>query len=320
MPQAPQTPQVSQAKPLPQTRRRRVTQSRKEAIDCYVFMSPAILGLIFFTLGSIVASAYISFTEYDILGSPEWTGLRNYMELIGDPFFWHSLKVTVIYSVVSVPLGLVVSLALAMLLNQSLKGIYLFRTIYYLPAVISGVAVALLWKWIFNPDFGLMNWFLNLLGIEGPKWLYDEAWALPALIVMSLWGVGSGMLIYLAGLQGIPSELYEAAEIDGAGRWRKFANVTVPMLSPVIFFNLVMGIIGSLQIFTEGYVMTAGGPNNATLFSVLYLYRNAFDYLQMGYASAIAWVLFLIIMLLTLIVFKSSPLWVFYEEQRRRTR
>jgi multiple sugar transport system permease protein len=305
---------------VPQPRRRRLTQSRKEAIDCYVFMSPAIIGLLVFTLGPILASAYISFTDYDILGSPVWVGLENYIKLFHDPFFWQSIKVTVIYSVVSVPLGLVVSLALAMLLNRSLKGIYLFRTIFYLPAVISGVAVSLLWKWIFNPDFGLMNYFLAFLGIDGPKWLFDENWALPALIVMSLWGVGGGMLIYLAGLQGIPTELYEAAEIDGANRWRKFISVTIPMLSPVIFFNLVMGIIGSLQIFTEGYVMTAGGPNNSTLFSVLYLYRNAFDYLQMGYASAIAWVLFLIILLLTLAVFKSSPLWVFYEEQRRNPR
>lgn len=309
-----QTPLIAQTRP----RRRWLTQSRKEAIDCYVFMSPAILGMLIFTLGPIVFSAYISFTEYDILGSPIWIGIDNYVQLFNDPLFWHSLKITVTYSVVSVPLGLVVSLALAMLLNQHLKGIYLFRTIYYLPAVISGVAVSLLWKWIFNPDFGLMNWFLRLIGIEGPKWLFDESWALSAIIIMSLWGVGGGMLIYLAGLQGIPTELYEAAEIDGATWWRRFVNVTIPMLSPVIFFNLVMGIIGSLQIFTEGYVMTGGGPNNSTLFSVLYLYRNAFDYLQMGYASAFAWVLFLIILLLTLAVFKSSPLWVFYEEQRRR--
>jgi multiple sugar transport system permease protein len=169
---------------------------------------------------------------------------------------------------------------------------------------------------VFNPEFGLLNWFLGLFGIDGPAWIFHEDWALPSLILMSLWSVGGSMLIYLAGLQGIPTELYEAAEIDGANRFRKFLSITIPMLSPVIFFNLVMGIIGSIQVFTEGYVMTAGGPNNSTLFAVLYLYRQAFNYFSMGYASAFAWVLFLVILLLTLLVFRSSPMWVFYEEQK----
>ncbi|HZG77274.1 MAG TPA: sugar ABC transporter permease [Paenibacillus sp.] len=299
-----------------QTRSRKLTRAAKEAIDFYVFMSPAIIGLIVFTLGPILFSAYISFTDYDILSSPVWVGFQNYAELFQDKFFWHSMKITFIYAGISVPLGLVVALLLAMLLNQSLKGIYLFRVIYYLPAVISGVAVALLWKWVFNPEFGLLNWFLGLFGIDGPAWIFSEDWALPSLILMSLWSVGGSMLIYLAGLQGIPTELYEAAEIDGANRFRKFVSVTIPMLSPVIFFNLVMGIIGSIQVFTEGYVMTAGGPNNSTLFAVLYLYRQAFNYFSMGYASAFAWVLFLVILLLTLLVFRSSPMWVFYEEQK----
>jgi multiple sugar transport system permease protein len=218
------------------------TYSKREMIDCYIFMAPAILGLLFFMVGPIIASAFISFTEYDILGSPKWIGFENYEKLMADPLFWKSLKTTLIYAFVSVPLGLIVSLLLALLLNQHLKGIFIFRTIYYLPAVMSGVAVALLWKWIFNPDFGLLNWFLSLFGVEGPKWLFSEQWALPAIIIMSLWGVGGSMLIYLAGLQGIPSELYEAAEIDGAGNWKQFIHVTVPMLSPVIFFNLVIGV------------------------------------------------------------------------------
>lgn len=296
--------------------RKWLTQTRREALDCYIFMSPVIFGLLVFMLGPIIVSAYISFTDYDILGSPLWVGLDNYKKLFYDPLFWKSLKVTMVYAVVSVPLGLIVSLFLAILLNHNLKGIFIFRTIYYLPAVISGVAVALLWKWIFNPDFGILNWFLDQFGIVGPKWLFDENWALPAIIIMSFWGVGGGMLIYLAGLQSIPSELYEAAEIDGANKWKQFLNVTIPMLSPVIFFNLIMGIIGAIQVFTEGYVMTGGGPNNATLFSVLYLYRSAFDYLQMGYASALAWVLFIILLFFTLIVFKSSPMWVYYEGNR----
>lgn len=299
-------------------RSRKLSRTQKESVEAYIFMSPVIIGLLVFTLGPILFSAYISFTNYDILGTTEWIGLENFQNLFVDPFFWISLKVTFTYAFVSVPLGLVISLLLAMLLNQNLKGIYVIRTIYYLPVVISGVAVSLLWKWIFNPEFGLMNFFLGLIGIDGPNWLYSENWALPSVIIMSLWSIGGSMLIYLAGLQSIPTELYDAAEIDGANGREKFRHITIPMLSPVIFFNLIMGIIGSLQIFTEGYVMTNGGPNNATLFSVLYLYRNAFNYLQMGYAAAMAWVLFLIILGLTLIVFKSSPLWVFYEEQRGR--
>ncbi|MBP3962429.1 carbohydrate ABC transporter permease [Paenibacillus lignilyticus] len=299
------------------TKKKWWTRSRREALDGYVFMSPAILGLLFFMLGPIAASAYFSFTDYDILSKPKWVGLDNYIELFQDSLFWQSLKVTLIYSVVSVPLGLVVSLALALLLNKNIKGIFFFRTIFYLPAVMSGVAVALLWKWIFNPDFGLINWAISLIGFEGPKWFIDEQWALPPIIIMGLWGVGGSMLVYLAGLQGIPTDLYEAAEIDGANKRKQFRHITIPMLSPVIFFNLITGIIGALQVFTEGFIMTAGGPNNATLFSVLYLYRNAFDYLQMGYASALAWVLFLIILAFTLIIFKSSPMWVFYEGNRR---
>jgi multiple sugar transport system permease protein len=294
-----------------------MNRTRREALDGYVFMSPAIFGLLFFTLGPILASAYFSFTQYDILSSPKWIGLDNYKELVVDPFFWKSLKVTMVYSLVSVPLGLIVSLLLALLLNRNIRGIFIFRTIFYLPAVMSGVAVALLWKWIFNPDFGLMNWGLDLIGIHGPKWFIDEQWALPPLIIMSLWGVGGSMLVYLAGLQGIPTDLYEASEIDGANKRKQFFHITMPMLSPVIFFNLITGIIGALQVFTEGFIMTAGGPNNATLFSVLYLYRNAFDYLNMGYASALSWVLFLIILTFTLVVFKSSPMWVFYEGNRR---
>jgi multiple sugar transport system permease protein len=302
------------------TSSKKLTRTQKEALDSYVFMSPVILGLLLFTLGPIIFSLYISFTEYDILDAPTWIGLENFANLFIDPFFWMSLKVTFIYAMISVPIGLIVSLMLAMLLNQNMKGIFIIRTIYYLPVVISGVAVSLLWKWIFNPDFGLMNWLLGLIGINGPGWLYSESWALPAVIIMSMWSIGGSMLIYLAGLQSIPTELYDAAKIDGANGRKTFRHITIPMLSPVIFFNLIMGIIGSLQIFTEGYVMTSGGPNNATLFSVLYLYRNAFNYLNMGYAAAMAWVLFLIILGLTLIVFKSSPLWVFYEEQRGKSK
>jgi multiple sugar transport system permease protein len=296
--------------------RPRLSMAAREAIHCYVFMLPAILGILFFWLGPMVASFGLSFSSYDMLTPPSWVGLENYRDLADDQFFRHSLRVTAVYAVVSVPLVLVTALALAVLLNQPFRGITFFRSVYYLPAVMSGVAVATLWRWIFQPEFGMVNSLLDRVGIRGPGWLIDPNWAMPALIITSLWTAGSSMLIFLAGLQGIPEDLYEAAEIDGAGRWRRFFTITVPLISHVTFFNLVLGIIGALQVFTEPFVMTEGGPNNALLLLSLYLYRNAFEFLKMGYASAIAWVLFLIVMALTLIVFRSAPFWVHYEGQR----
>jgi multiple sugar transport system permease protein len=199
-----------------------------------------------------------------------------------------------------------------MLLNTKIRGLTWFRTIYYLPAVLSGVAVSFLWIWVFSADWGVLNYLLSLVGIQGPNWLTSERWALPALILMSLWGVGAGMVIYLAGLQGVPTELYEAAEVDGATWLRKFWHITLPLISPVILFQLILGLIAALQTFTQGYVMTEGGPNNATLFFALYLWRNAFQYLKMGYASALAWAIFAYILVLTLFVLRSSNAWVFY--------
>ena len=200
-----------------------------------------------------------------------------------------------------------------MLLNQKIIGRGIFRTIYYLPAVISGVAVCMLWMWIFNPNLGILNYVLSSFHIQGPKWLFSERWSKPALIIMSLWGMGGGMLIYLAGLQGIPTQLYESAEIDGAGRWIKFFKITLPMLSPTIFFVLVTGIIGSFQVFVATYVMTRGGPNNSTMMYVLYLYNLAFEQYRMGYACALAWIYFGIIMGFIILIFKSSPVWLYYE-------
>jgi len=205
-------------------------------------------------------------------------------------------------------------------MNQKVRGILWFRTLYYLPSVISGVAVSLLWVWIFNPQFGVLNYLLGKVGITGPEWLYSEFWVLPAFVIMSLWTIGGGMIIFLAGLQGIPIELYEAAELDGANQIQKFFRITIPMISPIIFFNLVMGIIGSFQVFTQAYIMTSGGPHYASLFYVLYLYQQAFQYFRMGYASALAWILFLVILFFTLLVFKSSPLWVYYEGTLRKGR
>jgi multiple sugar transport system permease protein len=295
-------------------KRRRLSGRTREAIECYIFMLPVILGLLLFYLGPMIASLYFSFTNYDMLSAAEWVGVQNYQDLANDDLFWKSLRVTVMYSTISVPLVLAVALVLALLLNQKFKGVTFFRTVYYLPTVMSGVAVATLWKWIFNTDYGVLNLLLDKIGIRGPSWLTDESWAIWALILTSLWTVGGSMLIFLAGLQSIPNDLYEAAEIDGAGSWSKFRNITFPLLSHVTFFNLVLGIIGALQVFTEGWVLTKGGPNNSTMLLSIYLYRNAFEYLKMGYASAVAWVMFLIVLVLTLAVFKSAPMWVHYQE------
>ena len=290
--------------------------TRREALECYLFISPVCIGLLVFTIGPILASLYFSFTEYNIIRAPKWVGLDKFHDLIQDELFWQSLKVTSLYVAMHLPISLVLALGIALLMNQKVRGIIFFRTVYYLPSVVSGVAVALLWMWIFNPEFGILNTLLALVNIQGPAWLFDEHWSLPAIALMSLWGVGGSMLIYLAGLQGIPSELYEAAEIDGASRWRRFWFITLPLLSTVILFNLVMGLIASFQEFTPAYVMTSGGPNFSTLFYNYYLYENAFEYLYMGYASAMAWVLLVIVLILTLLVFKSSPMWVFYQERQ----
>jgi multiple sugar transport system permease protein len=242
--------------------------------------------------------------------------------VVDDPLFWKSLANTAFYAFLSVPLTTLAALGLALLLNRPLRGITLFRTVFYLPSILSGVATAFVWMWLFNPSFGMVNLAIRHVGellhvgLPEPGWLMEEAWAKPVFIIMSLWGVGNAMLIYLAGLQGMPTHLYEAAELDGATAWAQFRHVTLPALTPTIFFNLVMSIIGSFQIFTSAYVMTNGGPNNATLFYVLYLYRKAFEQFQMGYASALAWILFLIVLAMTLLVIRSSSLWVYYEGER----
>jgi multiple sugar transport system permease protein len=296
--------------------------ARKEARWAYFFISPWIIGFIIFTLGPMVVSLYLSFTDYSLGSSITWptfTGLENYINLFTqDPKFWHSLGVTVTYAVIAVPLTLFFGFMVAFLLNLKVPGLAVWRTLYYLPSVTPAVAGAILWGIIFNPTFGIMNWFLSLMSIKGPGWLSSQQWALPALIIMSLWGVGGGMIIYLAGLQGIPTTLYEAAEIDGANSLKKLIHITLPLMTPVIFFNLVIGIIGTFQFFTGVYVLTRGGPADATLFYNLYLYNNAFRYMEMGYASSLAWVLFVIVLLLTLLVFRSSSLWVYYEGELRR--
>lgn len=267
----------------------------------------------------MVASLIISLHRTDMLQTSQFVGLRNYASiLLSDKISRRAFINTAYYSFTMVPLGTVIALVIAMLLNQGVKAQSFFRTVYYLPSVVSGVAVSIVWAWLFNPDMGLINGWLATVGIEGPRWIYSEEWAMPSFIIMSLWGTGGSMLIFLAGLQSIPTALYDAAKIDGANAWHRFRNVTIPMLTPTIFFSVIMQIIGCWQIFTAAYVMTNGGPNNATLTVVLQLYRQAFQAFRFGYASAMAWLLFAVVMFFTLLMLKGSPLWVYYAGEERR--
>jgi multiple sugar transport system permease protein len=302
----------------PAQKRRGSRLMRQEAIAFYLFASPWLIGLIVLELGPILISAGLSFTDYAVIVAPKWIGLANYQRMLfEDELVWQALKVTILYCLGAIPLGVVASFLLALLLNLPIRGRTLFRTIYYLPSVISGVPVALLWMWLLNPEFGVINNALRWFGIQGPQWLFSVEWVIPAFVLMSLWGVGGAMIIYLAGLQSVPQHLYEAAEIDGAGLLTRFWNVTIPMVSPVIFFNIVMSVIGSFQTFTSAFVMTNGGPANGSLFYVLYLYWNGFKWLKMGYASALAWLLFFIVLVLTLLIIRSSAAWVYYEGKLR---
>ena len=298
---------------LPRKKRRWSRQVVGEAIAGYICVAPWVVGFLVFSLYPIFASLYLSFTKFDVLTDPKWVGLKNWGKVLADDVTWHSLKVTAIYSVGAVSLGLVLGLALALLLNQKVGGLSVYRTVYYIPAVVSGSAVAMMWLLVFNPEMGVINRIIGYFGVEGPKWLFDRSWALIAFIIMSIWGVGGGMVLYLAALQGVPTELYESVMIDGGGAWSKFSRITLPMISPVIFFNLVMGIIGSFQVFTSAYIMTRGGPAKATYFFVLHIWLNAFQYLKMGLASALAWLLAAILLVLTMVAFRSSGRWVYYE-------
>jgi multiple sugar transport system permease protein len=286
---------------------------RREALLFYLFISPWLAGLLIFVAGPMLASLYLGLTRWDLLSPSRFIGLANYQEMLtGDPLFWHSLRVTTIYTLAYVPLDLVGGLACALLVNQKVRGIGVFRTIFYLPSVIAGVGYVVLWMWLLNPQAGLVNTLLHHVGIQGPRWLQDPRWALPAMIGMSLWGVGRSMVIFLAGLQDIPGHLYEAAAIDGAGRWPSFWRITLPLLTPAILFNLILGVINTFQTFTNAFIATDGGPLDATLFFVLYIYRKAFQHFAMGYASSLAWVLFLIVFICTLVIFRTSGRWVFY--------
>lgn len=296
-----------------------LTSRRKEALIAYLFLSPWIIGFLVLTVGAMLYSFRLSFFDTNLLNKNEFVGTDNYRRLLESPIFWKALRVTTIYTVIVVPVGTVLALAIALMLNQKLLFSGAWRTLYYLPAVVSGVAVAVVWNWVLNPSpDGLMNQLLGLFGIGSLRWFASSDWALPGLILIALWGTGSNMLLYLAGLQSIPSDVREAARVDGAGPIKAFFSVTLPLLTPTVFFNVVINIISAFQVFTTVAVVTGGGPNNATLTMVYLLYREAFRSFNFGYASAIAWALFAIIMAFTLVLIRTSSSWVHYEGGLRK--
>ena len=286
----------------------------KKDLTGYAFISPWIVGFLMFTAFPFLSSIVLSFTRYNIISPPVWVGAANYRTMAhSDPLFWNSLAVTVKFAVLAVPLGVVAGVGLALLLNLDIRGISLYRMIFFIPSILPSVATSVVFLWLLNPEIGLVNRAFRAVGVTGPEWLQSPQWALPSLVLMSLWAVGGSMVIYLAGLKDIPAHLYEAALIDGANPWQRLRHVTLPMLSPVIFFNVIMGVIGVFQYFTEAFIMTQGGPEDSTHFYALYLFERAWQYLDMGYASAMGWVLFLIIMSITGLLFWSQKRWVHYE-------
>ena len=294
----------------------RLSMRQRRTLVGYLFISPVILGYLIWVAGPMLMAIWLSLTEWDMLRPATFVGLSNYQQMLHDDLFWKSLTVTFYFTLVSVPLSLAISFAVAMLVNVNVRGISLFRMLFYLPSIVPLVVSAVLWLWIFNSELGLLNALLHWLGLPKVLWLQDSRWAMPALIIMSLWTIGGSMVIFLAGLQGIPQHLYEAAENDGANYWQRLWNVTIPMMSPVIFFNLVIGLIAALQTFVPGYLMTQGGPENSTLFYGLYIFRSAFRDFKMGYAAALSWVLFAIVLLLSVFVFRYIGKLVYYEEAR----
>jgi multiple sugar transport system permease protein len=281
-----------------------------------LFVSPWLIGFVIFTLYPILASIYYSFTAYDVISPPQWVGLDNYQTLLtADPLLWRAVGNTLYYAVIAVPLNLVIAVGVALLLNLNVRGLSVFRTIFFLPTIVPDVAAGMLWAWLLNPQFGAVNALLKAVGLPALGWLSDPAWAKPSLIMINAWTFGTSMVIFLAAVQDIPRHLYESAELDGASAWHRTWHITLPMLSPTIFFNLVLGIIGAFQYFTTAFVVSGGegGPAGSTTFYSLLLFRNAFSYFKMGYASAMAWLLFLVVMVVTLVLFRTSGRWVYYE-------
>lgn len=299
---------------------------RKEALWFYLLVLPWVFGFVALTLGPMIYSLFLSLTDWDLFTPPQFVGLNNYIRLFSkDKVFWKTVFNTLYYAFISVPLGMLFSLLIVYFLTKPVKGSTIYRTLYYIPATVPAVASALLFKWLLAPDAGMINRFLAIFGVDGPAWLLDPVWVKPALILMSLWTVGVNITLLMAGTKSIPTEFYEAAELDGASYTARYFRITLPLLTPVIFFNLVNGLIVALQVFTQIYIMTGsggatmGGPNNASMMIVPYLFNNGFRFYKMGYASAIAWLLFVLVLILTLLVFRSSNAWVHYETEVRKS-
>lgn len=287
----------------------------------FLFIAPWIVGFVVFTAGPLILSLVMSFFDWPITSSPTFRGLGNYIEMFtADKQFWKSLTITLKYAAIFVPLNMIIALFLAMLITQPLSGVKIYRTIFYIPAVISGVAISIIWGWILNGDYGVLNYLLSLIGIDGPNWLVDPAWALVAVIMASAFGVGTMMLIFYTDIKNIPIDLYEASSLDGAGPVRQFFSITLPIITPTILFNLITSLISSFQQLTLVMLLTQGGPLKSTYFYGMYTYNNAFKHHKMGYASANAWVMFVIILILTALVFKSSSAWVFYETEAKNSK
>ena len=310
---------------LPIVRDWRVMSSsrRREALIGYLFIMPWFIGFVVFFVGPIVASFFLSFTRWNIVGDPEWVGLYNYTQIFtADLRFKRAVEVTLTYAIFYLPLEVTCGIGLAVVMNQKLRGIGFFRTLFYMPSVVPQVAAALVWVWMLNARYGLVNTVLGWGGIQGPRWLESPGYILPSLIMIALWGVGGSAVIYLAGLQNIPEQFYEAATVDGANALQKFRHITLPLLTPTIFFQLVLGLIGVFQTFTPAFIAAGatGGPLQAGLFYMLYIYNRAFESLRMGYASALSWILTIFILIVTVIVLRSSRYWVHYEADRQRLR
>jgi len=287
-------------------------KEKKDMRRGLLFVSPWLIGFVVFILYPIIASLYYSFTRYVGIGTPKWIGFSNYSSLVRDELFWTSLYNTLYYLAFAVPIGFVIGLGLALIMNFNVKEKSVYRTILYFPSILPIYASAFIWLWMFNPQLGIINALLDKIGIQGPGWIGNPDWSKPSLIMMAQWGAGGSAIILLAALQDVPRELYEAAELDGAGRWYKFLHITLPSISPVILFHVIMAVNGAFQLFDQPYIMTEGGPANSTLFYTLYLYRNAFQYSKMGYASAMAWILFILNLGTAILIFKTSLRWVYY--------
>lgn len=283
----------------------------------YLFALPWLIGLLIFYAYPLLSSIFYSFTNYNVISDAQWVGFENYIELFHDDVFWISITNTVVYACMSVPLSVLFGIFLALLLNAPIRGQGFFRTLFFLPTLVPVVATAIIWQWLLNPQFGVLNYLLGLAGIQGPPWFGNPEWAKPSLVVMALWVIGNSVIIYLAGLQDISRDFYEAADLDGANWFQKSRYITLPLLTPIVFFNMVMGIINTLQVFTLPFSLTygTGNPANSLLFYSMYLYNNAFAYMKMGYASAMAWLLFILIMAITLLLFLSSGKWVHYQDE-----